>query len=49
MCEIYSLVKLIAEKHRVSTNPLMLEGRYTTLENNEVLIDGNGILKALKT
>ena len=50
MCEIYSLVKLIAEKHRVSTNPLMLEyGRYTTLENNEVLIDGNGIQKALKT
>ena len=50
VCEIYSLVKLIAEKHRVSTNPLMLDyGRYATLENNEILIDGDGIQKALKT
>ena len=43
-------MKLIAEKQRVATNPLMLEfGRYTTIENNELLIDGDGIQKALAT
>ena len=48
--EIYSVVRLLAEKHRVAKNPLMLEyGRYTTIENKELVIDSDGIQRALAT
>ena len=48
VCEIYDIVKLIAEKHRVAKNPLMMEyGRFTTIQDKELLIDENGIHAAL--
>ena len=48
VAESYKLLKLIAEKHRVSTNPLMLEyGSYASLENGKLEIDSDGIHAAL--
>ena len=48
--EIYDIVKVIARKHRVAENPLTLEyGRFTTIENEKLLIDERGIKTAIST